>query len=139
MANCFYCGRKIVRGNAHAKDSFHWDHVFPKSRFQELEHFDFNIVQCCGNCNHRKSNMWPTKWFEYMQEHDIYKEEYLDKIGLRMAYIVFEGIKRGYIDFDEFPLMWASYIDCKKQTEKRQEKQKRINVVLEIMKRYPQP
>jgi hypothetical protein len=114
---CFYCKKKVKEGNAYAKNAKHIDHVYPKSLFPELEHFPLNQVVSCGDCNRRKGNMIPTRWFTKMQEISEYgyDEVDLNRVGFRISLIVFEGIKAGYIGFYDWPLMMVGYAEYKLQ------------------------
>ena len=112
---CFYCKKKVKRGAVYEKDAHHIYHVYPKSLFPEIKNFELNHVVSCGDCNRRKGNMVPTRWFEKMQELGDYDEVDLNRVGFRLSLIVFEGIKAGYIGIYEWPLMMVGYSEFKMQ------------------------
>jgi hypothetical protein len=118
---CFYCKKEVKRNGGYAKNSLHMDHVYPKSMFPELEYYSLNLVVSCANCNRRKGNMIPGRWFEKMQTMNDYDERDLDRVGLRMSMIIFEGIRSGRIGFYDWPMMSFQYSEWKMKDFVRKE------------------
>ena len=57
--NCVYCRKELPEKSTNRND-VQYDHLHPFKPFSE-----FNMVRCCGSCNHQKLNAPALEWCEF--------------------------------------------------------------------------